>query len=593
MIMRNTHTDSAPLGEAPAPSLSEFLRALRKREGERRVMDGRLQPGQRFSRELLAREVPFGVRTLEKIELGQVRQPTMGVLESLAKALNLSRDEFWCLCDLADYGRVYGFGSYGIPRTPYSFRNSLAAVADLPLLQADLADEQSPDLIRILDQATRIVGLNAAHRHWFPHCRIGDVWIEWFLSTEARTRILDWQREFAIIFRSWRSSMAMLRTDPHIIEVHRRLWRHQDYRELWESGTVHLGRSPGTGVMRVCDSAGVPHAKMIELSFLTGTSTLLVAVRTRVADHSGDADGVPIPRAAAIPVAPSRAATDTVAPASAADDDAPMPSLGQYLTLLRRREERRRLAEGRFVTGERLSRGRLAAEIPVGARTIEKIETGEVKRPTMAVLHAFADALRMTRDEFWHLCDLADYGETDATYGGFGVARDLPEVEDGIRAIADVPLLCADLAEDRATDAIVLLDPLWRIVAFNTAQQRLFPDQRIGQCSLDWYLGDAARRILVDWRHELAVQIRWWRCIAGRYRNQNWVIEQHRRLSADPDYRQLWRDSDVFFGRAVEHSGVRMRDRAGGPDFTLVVEVAVVTGGAIPLTKVRGRVVES
>ncbi|WP_433204740.1 helix-turn-helix domain-containing protein [Nocardia sp. CA-107356] len=268
----------------------------------------------------------------------------------------------------------------------------------------------------------------------------------------------------------------------------------------------------------------------------------------------------------------------------------PIPSLGSYLSLLRKREERRRLADGRLTHPNKLSRERLSREVAVSARTIEKIETGEVKQPTLAVLAALVTPLGLSRDEFWHLCDLADYSENYGL-GLFALQMSVPDLEQSMRAADAMPLLKADLEGDHPTELVAVFDPLWRLVDANKTYRTLLPRHDIGSIPLEWYLSAEGRKTVLEWRQELAIIIPWWRCLVGRYRNDHEVITRHRSMWRHPEYRELWELGEVCYGRPTEHSSIRLRDPLTGITRTLLNEWSVITSSSVPLVRFRGRVV--
>lgn len=206
--------------------------------------------------------------------------------------------------------------------------------------------------------------------------------------------------------------------------------------------------------------------------------------------------------------------------------------------LLRSRRERLRPADVGLPAGARrrtpgLRREEVAALAAISSTYYTFLEQGRPLHPSIQVLDALADALRLTRDERGHLRSL----------GHMGAVEEAP-----------VETLSGDVAE-----LVERLDPYptyvsgryWDILAANRTARLLWtdwPSVPAGDRNILWWMfaDPAARTLFLDWEREAAAQLARVRAAAARFPADERYAELLGRVrSVSEEARVWWRRHEV------------------------------------------------
>ena len=164
------------------------------------------------------------------------------------------------------------------------------------------------------------------------------------------------------------------------------------------------------------------------------------------------------------------------------------------------------------------------------------LEQGRPINASRQVLEALARTLLLDDAETAHLLVLADPEGAAAATG-----VDLRPVPDALLRL----LAALDPAP------AYVLGPRWEYLAWNQAQQRLFPsaaelDEAERNLLAIVCTDPSARALIVDWEDEVGHQVAWFRADTAPIRSDPEVVALVERLTASsPTFRQAWERHDV------------------------------------------------
>jgi transcriptional regulator with XRE-family HTH domain len=211
-----------------------------------------------------------------------------------------------------------------------------------------------------------------------------------------------------------------------------------------------------------------------------------------------------------------------------------------------------------------LSREKLAFAASVSSSYIAQLESGEKGHPSALTLRSLAGPLALRPEELRHLFDLAksphddDPGEPAETVD----ASITPEMQAAIDHLD--PTLAG------------YVDRHWNVLATNTAYARAFPGLVDSGNVLRWLLTvHAAKNVMIEWEKETALTVDWFRGLAGTHGSDPWHQELLDELSDRPEFRQMWADHSVAFGRRSPY--MHLRDPDTDEPYTVNVQLYPVS----------------
>ncbi|WP_297628525.1 MmyB family transcriptional regulator [Nocardia sp.] len=206
-----------------APTLAEFIRERRTR-GTSRHPAG-------LTRKQLAEATHASLGYVAKIEQGDALNPGPAILDSLAAVLCLDPAERVHLYHLAQQRPT--------PPTPEPLRRDSAAAATV----RTTLDALLPHLAAALDDGWHVVDCNSAFDEAFPGLRRSGHVLRWiFTDPRARMVIEDWEREARLMAGRFRAYAAHAMDREDIDQLLRDLGEYADFRRLWETAHVSIGR---------------------------------------------------------------------------------------------------------------------------------------------------------------------------------------------------------------------------------------------------------------------------------------------------------------------------------------------------------------
>ncbi|RMI28444.1 MmyB family transcriptional regulator [Nocardia stercoris] len=247
--------------------------------------------------------------------------------------------------------------------------------------------------------------------------------------------------------------------------------------------------------------------------------------------------------------------------------DAPgTPTLGQYLTTLRHREERRRHEVGLLLPSRKFSREKAAGEAHITASYLTKLERDEAGRVDIDILRLLTKSYHADDAEWRYVCDLAGYAAPYATLAGLEPTMDMPALEVFQDAVTDI--MRSEMHE-ATNDTVAFYTPQRRLIAANRAYFETHPTHKPGIYLLEWCFTSAAKEEMVNWHEAVAWGVAWHRGIMGRYGHTTWAQESHRRLWQFPEFQQMWEANEVGYSLAIAAEQIV---RVGDRQFSLVME---------------------
>lgn len=224
------------------------------------------------------------------------------------------------------------------------------------------------------------------------------------------------------------------------------------------------------------------------------------------------------------------------------------PTLAGYLKAVRR--------------AKRMSRDKLAAAAGISVSYVSQLESGEKTHPSPTALRALATSLELRPAEVHHAFNLAQlpHFDPDADSGAQFGTTDLvtPEMH------AAIDHLNPSLAG--------YLDERWNVLAANRAYTDAFPGLLVAGNVLRWFFtAPAAKDVMIEWEHEAALTVNWFRGLAGTRHGDQWNAELLEELGQYPDFVRLWTREDVAFGRTSPY--MHLRDPDTGQPYTVNVQL--------------------
>lgn len=214
----------------------------------------------------------------------------------------------------------------------------------------------------------------------------------------------------------------------------------------------------------------------------------------------------------------------------------PPLELGPYLRLLREQMM--------------LSREKAAPLVPLSAAYLAQLETS-VRWPTREALDRIAAGYRLDEDQKSHLRAL------------HAPSSELVSTADLRHRISQNRGLMQQLADFDARGVIAAyLDPTWSVLAANESFRRALPGWAEADAGVGWFLTPTARGVLIEWKHEVTLLIRFLKGDLARYRRSARTAALLELLGSDEDLYRLWRtDSGVARERLEEL--MLLRDETG------------------------------
>lgn len=229
--------------------LAEFIRARREQvtpeEAGIRSAGPRRVPGLR--REELAMLAGLSSDYLMRLEQGRGHRPSEGVLEALARALQLDNDA-------TSY--LFALGGRAGPS-----RQNHPALEDVRYELQVLLDAWTTTPALVHGRRLDVLASNAMARAFTPLSEPGtNLLRSWFLDLEERKRYTDVDRLLTLAVAYFRASVGNHLDDPHVKELVGELsQRSEDFRRMWARHDVRsamlvegtLSRHPVIGTVRL------------------------------------------------------------------------------------------------------------------------------------------------------------------------------------------------------------------------------------------------------------------------------------------------------------------------------------------------------
>lgn len=231
MSLADNEIGAPPTDELRAPTLAEFVR-------ERRSRATKANPAG-LTRKQLAEATHASLGYFAKIEQGEALNPGPAILDSLAVVLEL---------DSAERAHLYHLAQQRpIAPNPRPLRREDAAAAGV----RTMLDALLPHLAAALDDGWHIVDCNAAFDEALPGLSRNGHVLRWmFTDPRARIVVEEWEREASLMVGRFRAYAAEAPAHAEIDDVLRDLGSQADFRRLWTTGHVHIGRRDSTFTLR-------------------------------------------------------------------------------------------------------------------------------------------------------------------------------------------------------------------------------------------------------------------------------------------------------------------------------------------------------
>lgn len=202
------------------------------------------------------------------------------------------------------------------------------------------------------------------------------------------------------------------------------------------------------------------------------------------------------------------------------------------------------LSAGAWIATQRRQKGitqeRLAEESCLSLRQIQRLEQGRQPFST-AIVDAVAVGLALDPAYRQHLENLAMRRRTPPPPAGDSVTRVMIEQLDPHLAAA--------------------VDWNWNVLAANTAYFQAFPGLKEWGNVLLWFLFDRrSQHVMVEWREEASLTIRWWKHSLVLYGENEQSQEIFQRCWGNALFREVWGDPRIEAERSREVMLIRDQD---------------------------------
>ncbi|WP_433600338.1 helix-turn-helix domain-containing protein [Nocardia sp. CA-135953] len=210
------------------PTLGRYIRAARRRT--------------KMSMNRLAELAQVSLSYVVQLEHGDKKKPSTGVLEAIARALELDEDGRWALFQLA------GVEVPAPTPTVEELRHGLTPNQRYTLIRAE------PHLAAYFDSRWNLVAHNSAHERAFPGlAEVGNEQL-WMFTDEARDVLLDRDHEIAIRIACLRGRLAMSPNTDWADELLGALEAYPEFRRRWSRDErMAFGRGPADPFMTLLD----------------------------------------------------------------------------------------------------------------------------------------------------------------------------------------------------------------------------------------------------------------------------------------------------------------------------------------------------
>ncbi|OLL89430.1 putative DNA-binding protein [Pseudonocardia sp. Ae331_Ps2] len=281
--MAGSGSDHTPHGEQRSvelPTLGRFLRQLREQSvnGCRR--------GGGMSRMELATLTGHGAGYIAKLEQGDRVTPSAAAVDALADALGCSPCQRQHLHDLREYQP--GTGDRAGPPHVITTENQA------------YADTLTPALAGFVDDAWNVLYANSEYRRVYRHITdpdIANVLLWFFFVPDSRHIMVEWEQE-ALLTVAWTRAL-MVRNHlggDQFKTLLDRLSQSPEFREMWNSGDLALGRHKAEMLVRDLDSHTVLNLRAQVLKWPEASSPLQLYLAVDMnAPPPRDHDGVLFP----------------------------------------------------------------------------------------------------------------------------------------------------------------------------------------------------------------------------------------------------------------------------------------------------------
>lgn len=236
--------------------------------------------------------------------------------------------------------------------------------------------------------------------------------------------------------------------------------------------------------------------------------------------------------------------------------DVKPPNLGDFLRMLRAQR-------GDPETSGGMTRQILAETLHTSAGYIAKLESGDVKSPSVSVLDAIAETFALSGAEIRHLYNLARQTPTEREIVVASSAESFQQRIDAQQRHA---------IENLEPHLACYLDERWNVIACNRPYDAVFPGLKESGNVLRWFFScDQSRTVMVEWEEEARLTVGWFRALMGRYYDDDWAENLLSSLEFSDEFRRFWAAGEVSFGRATPY--MRVRDVDTGEESVLHVNV--------------------
>jgi hypothetical protein len=216
------------------PSLGEYLRYLRRASPA--AGTGRL------SREWVAANARISISYLIRMEQGSAENPSAECLSRLADTFELSPIQVQHLHDLAKHG----------PAAPGGGKTCPSVITDV---MREHIDNLSPHLCGFVNERWDVLYANSKYsRIYRSIADIGNVLKWFFYIPESREIMVEWEPEARLTVAWFRALMVRSRDSSEFDELLDDLAADADFREMWNTREILMGRHSPYMKVRDLDS---------------------------------------------------------------------------------------------------------------------------------------------------------------------------------------------------------------------------------------------------------------------------------------------------------------------------------------------------
>ncbi|RDI43259.1 helix-turn-helix domain-containing protein [Nocardia mexicana] len=232
------------MSDLQLPTLAEFVRG-------RRALPTESAPSG-MSRQHLATAIHSSVGYIAKIEQGDARSPSAGVLDALSNVFGLDHDE---------RAHLFRLAGQSVPNPE---------TATEPTVLQPTLDALAPHPAAAVDHCGNILAANDAFDRAFPEARASGNTVHWlFTNPFARLVVEEWEREASLAVAQLRHYAADIRDPEPLRRLIDGLSSRPDFRRLWTAERVAARRPNPT--MRLRDArTGTVYTIRIEEFVATG-----------------------------------------------------------------------------------------------------------------------------------------------------------------------------------------------------------------------------------------------------------------------------------------------------------------------------------